>query len=55
MDFAWTTIKDTSKNSSDPMIMDALSRATNNDTTKNQLIKFVSDAACIYHLTVLTM
>lgn len=45
MDFAWDTIKDTSKNSSDPMIMEALSRATNNDNTKNQLIKFVSDAS----------
>jgi hypothetical protein len=45
MDFAWTTIKDTSMNSSDPMMQDALSRATNDDTTKNQLIKFVSDAS----------
>jgi hypothetical protein len=45
MDFAWDTIKDTSKNSKDPLMMDAFSRATNNDTTKNQLMKFVSEAS----------
>jgi len=45
MDFAWDTIKDTSKNSKDPLMTDALSRASNNDTTKNQLMKFVSDVS----------
>ena len=41
MDFAWNTIKETSKNSGDPLMVDALSRATNNDSTKKELIKFV--------------
>jgi hypothetical protein len=45
MDFAWDTIKNTSKNCKDPLMMDAFSRATNNDTTKNQLMKFVSEAS----------
>ena len=43
MDFAWSTIKETSKNSGDPLINDALSRATNNDSTKKDLIKFVRE------------
>jgi hypothetical protein len=43
MDFAWSTIKETSKNSGDPVMNEALNRATNNDSTKKQLITFVSD------------
>jgi len=42
LDFAWAAINETSKNSNDPVIADALSRASNNDIIKNQLIKFVS-------------
>jgi hypothetical protein len=42
MDFAWSTIKETSKNSKDPIMLEAISRATNDDTTKKQLIKFAS-------------
>jgi hypothetical protein len=43
MDFAWNTINETSKNSGDPTMIDAFNRATNNDSVKKQLIKFVSD------------
>jgi hypothetical protein len=47
MDFAWAAIKETSKNIDDPMIMDAFKRSTNDDTTKKQLMTFVSDAFII--------
>jgi hypothetical protein len=47
MDFAWSTIKEASKNSKDPIMTDAFSRATNDDTTKKQLIKFVSETFSI--------
>jgi hypothetical protein len=43
LDFAWTTIKEASKNGKDPIMVDAFSRATNDDATKKQLIKFVSE------------
>ena len=47
MDFAWSTIKETSKDSEDHIIQDAFSRATNDEGTKRRLIQFVSD---IYHI-----
>ena len=47
MDFAWNTIKETSKNSKDHIIQDALSRATNDEGTKKQLMQFVSDISII--------
>jgi hypothetical protein len=47
MDFAWSTIKETSKNSGDPIIQDALNRATNDEGTKKQLMQFVSDISII--------
>jgi hypothetical protein len=42
MDFAWTAVKETSKNSEDSIIKDALSRATNDDAIKKKLMQFVS-------------
>lgn len=37
----------TSKNSKDPIMVDAFSRATKDDATKKQLIKFVSETFSI--------
>jgi hypothetical protein len=47
MDFAWSTIKETSKNSGDDIIQDALSRAANDEGTKKQLMQFVSEISII--------
>lgn len=47
MDFAWSTIKETSKNSGDGIIQDAFRRATNDEGTKKQLMQFVSDISII--------
>lgn len=43
MDFARNNIKETSKNSGDPIIQDAIRHVTNDDSIKKQLMKFVSD------------
>ena len=50
MDFAWSTIKETSKISGDPIIQDAFSRATNDEGTKKRLMQFVSDVSIILWL-----
>lgn len=47
MDFAWSTIKETSKNSGDGIMQDAFSRATNDEGTKKQLMQFVSEISII--------
>jgi hypothetical protein len=49
MDFAWSTVKETSKNSGDRTIKEAFTRSTN-EQTKNQLMKFVSDTLIMEQL-----
>lgn len=41
MQFAWTTLKDTAKNSNDTDIKEAFARASKNDKTKKDLVTFV--------------
>ena len=47
MDFAWSTIKETSNNSGDPIIQDAFDSATNDEGTKKRLMQFVSDVSIV--------
>jgi hypothetical protein len=42
IDFAWTTVKETTTNSDDPQIKDAFKRASGNDGRKKDLLTFVS-------------
>jgi hypothetical protein len=42
MDFAWTTVKEAANNSEDPGLKDAFKRASYSDTTKKNLLTFVS-------------
>jgi len=42
MDFAWKTVKEAAKSSSNPMVKDAYKRACQNTRTKQDIIKFVS-------------
>jgi hypothetical protein len=47
MDFAWNTIREASRKSDDPVMKEAVRRASNHDNIKKQLIKFVSNAYII--------
>ena len=42
MDFAWTTVKETTANSNDPQMKDAFKRASSNNERKKDLLTFVS-------------
>ena len=42
MDFAWTTVKETTANSDDPQVKDAFKCASSNDERKKYLLTFVS-------------